>query len=72
MSNVVKLFQESDVQMYYVVDPGLTPFWIDSIISEIDIKNEATWLEISTNELKNEMLLKNCSKNNNAKLENCE
>ena len=58
MSNVVKLFQESDVQMYYVVDPGLTPFWIDSIISEIDIKNEATWLEISTNELKNEMLLK--------------
>ena len=58
MSNVVKLFQESDVQMYYVVDPGLTPFWIDSIISEIDIKNEATWLKISTNELKNEMLLK--------------
>ena len=58
MSNVVKLFQESDIQTYYVVDPGLIPFEIDTIISEIDIKNEATWLEISTNELKNEMLLK--------------
>jgi len=58
MSNVVKLFPESNVQLYYVVDPGLIPFEIDTIISEIDIKNEANWLEISTNELKNEMLLK--------------
>ena len=58
MSNVVKLFQESNVQLYYVVDPGLTAFEIDTIISEIDIKNDANWLEISTNELKNEMLLK--------------
>jgi len=58
MSNVVKLFQESDVQLYYVVDPGLTPFWINSIISEIDIKNEANSCWNSVEELKNEMLLK--------------
>ena len=58
MSNVVKLFQESDIQTYYVVDPGLTPFWIDSIISEIDIKNEANSSRHSVEELKNEMLLK--------------
>ena len=59
MSNVVKLFQESDVQLYYVQDPGLTPFEIDSIISEIDIKNKASsscWNSVE--ELKNEMLLK--------------
>ena len=58
MSNVVKLFPESNVQLYYVVDPGLTCFEIDTIISEIDIKNDANWLEISVDELKNEMLLK--------------
>jgi len=57
MSNVVKLFQESDVQLYYVVDPGLTAFEIDSIISEIDIKNEACYWR-SVEDLKNEMLLK--------------
>ena len=57
MSNVVKLFQESDIQLYYVVDPGLTPFEIDIIISEIDIKNEARCWN-SVEELKNEMLLK--------------
>ena len=34
MSNVVKLFQESDVQLYYVVDPGLTAFEIDTIITK--------------------------------------
>ncbi len=58
MSNVVKLFRESDVQLYYVQDPGLTPFEIDSIISEIDIKNEASSCWNSVEELKNEMLLK--------------
>ena len=57
MSNVVKLFQESDVQLYYVVDPGLTAFWIDTIISEIDIKNDASE-HYSVEDLKNEMLLK--------------
>ena len=57
MSNVVKLFQESDVQLYYVVDPGLTAFEIDTIISEIDIKNDACEM-YSVEELKNEMLLK--------------
>ena len=58
MSNVVKLFQESDVQLYYVVDPGLTAFEIDTIISEIDIKNDAFSYWNSVEELKNEMLLK--------------
>ena len=57
MSNVVKLFPESDVQLYYVVDPGLTAFEIDTIISEIDIKNDACEM-YSVEELKNEMLLK--------------
>ena len=57
MSNVVKLFQESDVQLYYVVDPGLTAFEIDTIISEIDIKNDACEM-YSVEEIKNEMLLK--------------
>ena len=57
MSNVVKLFQESDIQLYYVVDPGLTPFEIDIIISEIDIKNKARCWN-SVEELKDEMLLK--------------
>ncbi len=57
MSNVVKLFQESDIQLYYVVDPGLTPFEIDTIISEIDIKNQARCWN-SVEELKDEMLLK--------------
>ncbi len=57
MSNVVKLFQESDVQLYYVQDPGLTPFEIDTIISEIDIKNQARCWN-SVEELKDEMLLK--------------
>ena len=57
MSNVVKLFQESDIQLYYVQDPGLTPFEIDTIISEIDIKNQARCWN-SVEELKDEMLLK--------------
>ncbi len=57
MSNVVKLFPESDVQLYYVQDPGLTAFEIDTIISEIDIKNDACEM-YSVEELKNEMLLK--------------
>jgi len=57
MSNVVKLFQESDVQLYYVVDPGLTAFEIDTIISEIDIKNDASE-HYSVEDLKNELLLK--------------
>ena len=57
MLNVVKLFKESDIQLYYVQDPGLTPFEIDTIISEIDIKNQARCWE-SVEELKDEMLLK--------------
>jgi hypothetical protein len=39
------------------VDPGLTAFEIDTIISEIDIKNDATE-NYSVEDLKNEMLLK--------------
>ena len=57
MSNVVKLHKDLDIQLYYVVDPGLTGFEIDTIISEIDIKNDACEL-YSVEELKNEMLLK--------------
>ena len=57
MSNVVKLHKDLDVQLYYVVDPGLTGFEIDTIISEIDIKNDACEY-YSVEELKNEMLLK--------------
>jgi len=57
MSNVVKLHKDLDIQLYYVVDPGLTAFEIDTIISEIDIKNDACEL-YSVEDLKNEMLLK--------------
>lgn len=57
MSNVAKLHKDLDVQLYYVVDPGLTAFEIDTIISEIDIKNDASLYWNSVEELKNEMLL---------------
>ena len=57
MSNVVKLHKDLDIQLYYVVDPGLTAFEIDTIISEIDIKNDASEM-YSVEDLKNEMLLK--------------
>ena len=57
MSNVVKLHKDLDIQLYYVVDPGLTCFEIDTIISEIDIKNEACEM-FSAEYIKNEMLLK--------------
>lgn len=59
MSNVVYLFAKpSTVQLYSVEDPGITWYEEGAIISEIQLKNDATRLQCSVEELKEEMLLK--------------
>lgn len=59
MSNVVYLFAKpSTVQLYSVEDPGLTCYEEGAVISEIQLKNDATQLQCSVEELKEEMLLK--------------
>ena len=58
MSNVVQLFAKPAVQLYSVEDPGLTWYEEGQVISEIQLKNDATNLDIAVEELLEEMLLK--------------
>lgn len=58
MSNVVYLFAKpSTVQLYSVEDPGLTWYEEGAIISEIQLKNDATQLQCSVEDILEEMLV---------------
>lgn len=58
MSNVVQLFAKPTVQLYSVEDPGITWYEEGQVISEIQLKNDATNLDIAVEDLLEEMLLK--------------
>jgi len=58
MSNVVQLFAKPTVQLYSVEDPGVTWYEEGQVISEIQLKNDATNLTCTVEDLLEEMLLK--------------
>ena len=51
MSNVVQLFAKPTVQLYSVEDPGVTWYEEGQVISEIQLKNDATNLDIAVEDL---------------------
>ena len=58
MSNVVYLFAKpSTVQLYTVQDPGVTWYEEGQVISEIQLKNDATQLQCSVEDILEEMLV---------------
>jgi hypothetical protein len=57
MSNVVQLFAKPTVQLYSVVDPGVTWYEEGQVISDSQLKNDATILDLAVEELLEEMLL---------------
>ncbi len=57
MSNIIQLFPQSTVQLYSVTDPGLTFYEMGAVISEIQLKNDAAELDITVDDLLDEMLV---------------
>ena len=57
MSNVVQLFAKPTVQLYSVQDPGVTWYEEGQVISDSQLKNDATILDLAVEELLEEMLL---------------
>lgn len=61
MSNIIQLFPQSAVQLYSVTDPGLTWYEEGAVISEIQLKNDATQLQCNVEDLLDEMLVQKLS-----------
>jgi len=57
MSTVVQLFAKPTVQLYSVQDPGVTWYEEGQVISDSQLKNDATILDLAVEELLEEMLL---------------
>jgi hypothetical protein len=57
MSNVIQLFPKCTATLYRVEDPGITWYEEGAIISSIQLKNDATALDCSVEDILDEMLV---------------